>query len=484
MNDDLHKKNRIPVMALVLTGLITAALTWGVLRLMGYHGSHPDISGDSGTRAAHKQLWTCGMHPWIVAEEPGFCPICSMELVPKRDDGKGETVNGERTVLYWRAPMDPMEIYEKPGKSKMGMDLVPVFEDEAIGGVNIKIDPVTRQNMGVRTALVEKGSLVHTIRTYGHVTYDETRTAFISPKVNGWIEKLYITFTGEKVTAGQPLFEIYSPELVSAQEAYLNAIRTDRPMGGSNKTFLESARRRLKYFDMDDLEIKAIETLGSVKKTIMIRSPVTGVVTEKNAIEGGYIKSGTTIFRVADLSRVWVEAHIYEYELGWIHQGEPAEIDLPYLPGRVFTGRVTFIYPYLQQKTRDVVIRLEFDNPEMILKPDMYADVRIQTPVQEDGIHIPDESVIRSGKRNVVFVDKGNGLFSPRNVILGKALDDGRIEILSGLAPGERVVISGQFLLDSESRLKEAVQKMMAAPETSADAAQKPSQDDFFKDMN
>ncbi len=229
-----------------------------------------------------------------------------MDLTPKRDEGISDEEKGEKKIAYWRDPMNPTEIYDKPGKSAMGMDLVPVYENELISGVQVKIDPVTQQNMGIRTALVEKGPLIHTIRTYGHITYDETRTAQVSPKFNGWLEKLYVNFTGQLIEKGQPLYEIYSPELLAAQEEYLIAYRR-----GGSKDLMASSRRRLSYFDVAESEILAIEKSGKVKKTLTIRSPFTGVVTHKNAVKGGYVKAGTTIYSIADLSPVYGWRHTF-----------------------------------------------------------------------------------------------------------------------------------------------------------------------------
>ncbi len=470
------------------TAVVSALLTYGILMIAGFHRPGKIVASKQGKT----RLWTCGMHPQVISKEPGTCPICGMNLVPKKDDfqdkaGSKPQKANKRKILYWRAPMNPSEIYDKPGKSSMGMDLVPVYEDE-VGGSEIRIDPVVQQNMEVRTAKVKKGPLIHTIRTYGHITYDETRTGEVSPKVSGWLEKLYVNFTGDMVKKGQPLYEIYAPDLVAAQEEYLSAFRNFKSMGGRNITLLESARRRLKYFDVAETEIKEIEASGNVKKTILIRSPFTGVVTRKNAVEGAYIKAGTTVYKIADLSRVWVEAHIYEYELIRIKKGQKAQMTLPYLPGRVFNGRLSYVYPYLQQKTRDVVVRIEFENPGLELKPEMYADVKIETTGKGEGLIIPSEAVIRSGERDIVFVAKGDGKFSPRNTSLGMALDNGNVQILSGLARGELVVTSGQFLLDSESKLKEAVQKMMEPkniePDSNNSKAPKKEEDDFFDDMD
>ncbi|MFH1351370.1 MAG: efflux RND transporter periplasmic adaptor subunit [Pseudomonadota bacterium] len=383
-----------------------------------------------------------------------------------------------RKILYWRAPMNPNEIYDKAGKSAMGMDLVPVYEDEMVGRSEIKIDPVTQQNMGLRTMKVKKGLLVQTIRTYGRITPDETRTVQVSQKTSGWIEKLYVDFTGKFVEKGQPLYELYSPDLVAAQEEYLGSYRNlNRPSGQISKDLLNSALRRLRYFDVPESEIREIEKSGIVKKSLKINSPFSGHVIQRNAEEGVFVKAGTMVFRIADLSRVWAEAHIYEYELPWVKEGQDAEMTLSYLPGKVFSGKVTYIYPYLEPKTRDVVIRLEFENPKLELKPDMYSEVRIKSVAKGEGLIIPSEAIIRSGERNIVFVTREQGKFSPRDVILGRYLEGGRMEVLGGLIEGETVVTSGQFLLDSESKLKEAVQKMMDAK------LMKKEEKDFFKDM-
>ena len=468
---------------MIWTVALTAAVTVGVIAggfyYLGFHVPHSSAEY-SDTGHDHDEgtgLWTCGMHPMVITEEPGLCPICNMDLIPKRDtpDSAGDT---ERKVAYWRAPMDPVEIYNVPGKSKMGMDLVPVYEDEIIGGVSVSIDPVTVQNMGLRTETAKEMPLVSTIRTYGHITADETRTAEISPKVSGWIETLHVDFTGSEVKKGAPLLEIYSPELVSAQEEYLSVYRRSGKTGNSReRDLLDSARQRLLYFDVDPEEITALEQSGKVRKAVLIRSPFSGIVTFKQAVQGSFVKAGTKLYTISDLSRIWVETHIYEYELDRIRTGQAATMTLPYLPGRTYRGKVAFIYPYLQPETRDVIIRMEFDNPGLDLKPDMYGDVMIHTADDSRGLAIPSESVIRSGERNIVFVSQGAGKFTPRTVTLGSRLDDNRIHILEGLAPGDRVVTSGQFLLDSESKLQEAIKKMMA-PEP------EPEQEDgFFDDM-
>jgi len=449
--DGQRRKSGSVVVIVSLTAVLTLLLAGGAAYFMGYLG------------AGVKKGPQLGEHPQGTTEmsSPGI--------------KKGK-------ILYWRAPMNPTEIYDKPGKSAMGMDLVPVYEDEMTDREAVKIDPVTQQNMGIRLDKVTKGPLVHTIRTYGHITPDETLMAQVNLKISGWIEKLFVDFTGKYVEKGEPLFEIYSPDLVAAQEEYLVAHRAlKRMQGGAGKDLLASSERRLHYFDIPESEIKAIEKSGKVKKTLMIRSPLSGFVIERKAEEGAYIKAGTSVFRIADLSRVWVDAHIYEYELSMIKKGQQAEMTLPYLPGKTFSGTVAYVYPYLQPKTRDLIIRLVSQNPDLELKPEMYVDMRIKTVLKGTGLMIPSEAVIRTGRRNVVFVSIGEGKFVPRDVILGPLLDNEQVQVLGGLAAGESIVISGQFLLSSESNLKEAVRKMLDAKLTKS---VKESEDDFFRDID
>lgn len=430
-------------------------------------------------------LYTCSMHPFIITEEPGSCPVCGMNLVPKQKEKQPEG-SKERKIAYWKAPMNPEEIYDKPGKSAMGMDLVPVYEDELSSGVEITINPVIRQNMGIRTQKAFLAPLIHTIRTFGHLTYDETRTVQVSPRYSGWVEKLHVNFKGQMVKKGQALFTIYSPELITAQEEYLEALRSSKKQtSGYGSKILKSAKRRLENYNISKKEIRSIESGNQAKNSITIRSPFTGVVSVKNIIEGGYFKAGTNLYTISDLSKIWVEAHVYEYELSRISEDMNAEITLPYHPGKVYKGKVTYIYPYLQKKTRDVVIRLEFENPELELKPDMYANVQIKTSGDKQGLVIPSEAVIRSGEQNLVFLTDGDGRFFPRNVTPGLSLDNGNIHILTGIAPNELVVTSGQFLLDSESKLKEAVNKMLEAdqPEKDPKDSEPDNEDDFFNDM-
>jgi membrane fusion protein, copper/silver efflux system len=424
------------------------------------------------------QLWTCGMDPEVIVDEPGQCPKCGMNLVPLKKPGiiakQNENADikdadGERKIKYWQAPMNPSEIYDKPGKSAMGMDLIPVYDDQVSSGSAVQIDPVTVQNMGVRTANVEKTDFSRSIRTIGKVDYNEENIYIVSSKIPGWIEKLYVDYTGKPVRKGQPLLEIYSPDLVTTQQEYLLALKNKQLIGESQfasirdgaESLLNSTRQRLLYWDIPQSAITDLEKSGKVSKTLKLESPASGVVIQKNAIEGGHIKEGTSLFQIVDLSTIWVYVSIYDNELPWIEVGQKATMELSYAPEKVLEGKVTYIYPYLDEKARDVKVRLEFPNPDLKLKPGMYSNVWIETPAIKDAIVVPVEAVIRSGQRNLVFVTRGEGRFEPREVRIGEESDDGRIRIISGLFENEEVVISAQFLIDSESRLQEAIQKML-----------------------
>ncbi len=377
-----------------------------------------------------------------------------------------------KKIKYWAAPMDPAYIRNEPGKSPMGMDLVPVYEeegDEKEPASTIRIDPVTIQNMGVRIRRVKRKPLVKHIRAFGNITYDERRIYAVNTKFNGWIEKLYVNFIGEKVKKGQPLFDIYSPELVTAQEEYLLSLQHNASLKESSypsiregaQRLLKASHTRLRYWDLTEKQIKKIENTGNIQKTLTIYSPDSGVVIKKIAFQGHHVKAGEHLYEIADLSKVWVDVDIYEYELPWIKKGMVAKMELSYIPGKIFTGNVLYVYPFLTAKTRTARLRLEFPNPDYQLKPDMYANVNLESTVSGDSLVIPQEAVIDSGVRKVVFVALGKGKFQPREVKLGLEGNDNEFQVLEGLRENEQIVISAQFMLDSESRLREAIQKML-----------------------
>ncbi len=433
--------------------------------------------------------WHAPMDPTEIYDAPGTSKM-GMDLVPVYAGDMPQAVatpgDDAREILYWHAPMDPTEIYDAPGKSAMGMDLVPVYADEAgnASGGMVSIDPVTVQNMGVRTATVQKTDFSRMIRTIGEVQYDEENLYQVNAKISGWIEKLHVNFVGEEVVAGQPMMDIYSPELVTTQQEFLLAYSNAEQLGNSSiasvradaDKLLASAQKRLEYWDIPADEIARLKQTGEVNKYIRLKAPATGVVINKHAIEGAHINAGKDLFQIADLRTVWVHASFYENEVPWISEGQPVNMELSYLPGRAYEGRVSYIYPYLREKARDVHVRLVFSNPDLDLKPGMYANVELQGKVIPEALVVPTEAVIRSGERTLVFVVRGAGKFEPREIRIGEegGPGNGFLRVLSGLLEGEEIVTSAQFMLDSESRLQEAIQKMLqdqAAPDNADDPA-------------
>lgn len=444
----------------------------------GGHGGPASASPSGpGESAEQPTLYSCGMHPQVLQPEPGNCPICGMKLTPvKAESGEEElpdTGPQERKILYWRAPMNPGFISDKPGKSPMGMDLVPVYADagETLSGSVIRIDPVTIQNMGIRTERIRRGPLVKIIRTLGRVDYDEQRVVYVDTKVSGWIEELFVDETGQEVKKGDPLFTVYSPELYIAQVEYVQALsRLPQLEQSTSASTIEDARamaiaakNKLQYYDVSEAQIEQLNKTGKIEKTVTIFSPADGIVTYKMVNQGMQIRPGMKFYTIADLSRVWVYVDIYEYQVPWIHVGQAASMTLPYLPGRVFRGTVVYIYPYLQKETRVNKVRLEFDNPTLELKPEMYANVLLESKLRDSAILIPREAYIDSGTRKLAFVALDHGKFEPRDIQTGVEGEGGKVEVLLGLDEGDVVVTSGQFMLDAESKLKEAVAKMRDA---------------------
>lgn len=449
---------------LVISATLPMAQSDHVHEIAGLITPSPVVAAETGA-----QKYTCGMHPMIITDEPGLCPICNMELTPLKPAGGTEKPAGERKIKYWVAPMDPTFIRDEPGKSPMGMDLVPVYEDEAVTGSIISVDPVTSQNMGVRLALVTRRDLSRTVRTVGLVGYEEPKQYSVNSKIDGWIERLYVNETGQQVSKGSPLLEIYSPELVSAQEEFLLALDNSRSLTNSPfpsiaegaARLLESSRRRLKLWDISDRQISRLEKTGQVSKTLTLYAPYDGIVTMKMVREGQFIKGGMELLMLSDISNVWVYADIYEYEMPWVKVGQKARIMLPYVGSEPIESEVSYIYPYVEPKTRTVKARFDIDNPDFVLKPDMYVNVRLDTQPVEDALTVPAEAVLHSGEVQTVFVALGEGKFEPRQVRTGLQSEEGYIEIKQGLLEGEHVVTSAQFMLDSESKLREAIQKMM-----------------------
>jgi len=401
----------------------------------------------------------------------------------------GSAQAAEKKIKYWVAPMDPTFIRDEPGKSPMGMDLVPVYEDEGNSGSTISIDPVTAQNMGVRTAAVVKGDISRRIRTVGIIGFDEPEQYSVNAKIGGWVETLYVNQTGQQVKKGQKLLEIYSPELVTAQQELilarqnLDALATSRfaEIAEGAKRLLEASRRRLQLWDISAGQIAQIEQTGEVQKTLTLKSPYQGIVSMKMVNEGMFIKPGMALFEISDISRVWVYADIYESELPFVKVGQQASVTLPYASEKPRFAKLTYLYPYVDPKTRTVKARMEFDNLDLSLRPDMYVNVEIQADRRSGVLSVPAEAVINAGESQTVFVSLGEGKFEPRKVKTGDQGDDGRLEIREGVAAGEKVVTSAQFLFDSESRLREAIAKMLA-PKDAEPAEAQGDMEDLFGD--
>jgi Cu(I)/Ag(I) efflux system membrane fusion protein len=377
-----------------------------------------------------------------------------------------------KKIKYWQAPMNPAYIRNEPGKSPMGMDMIPVYEEEGeekVPASVIRIDPVTVQNMGVRLARVQRKPLVRNIRAYGTVVYDERRMKVVSAWVGGRIDKLYVDFTGVAVKKGDPLAELYSPELVSTQQELILALETRGRLWAlgnqeslrSASNLVEATKQRLLLWGITKDQIDEIERTRKVRTHMTIHAPIGGIVTDKKVFEGQYVKEGERLYTIADLSMVWVLADVYEYELPWVRNGMPAEMGLSYIPGKRFKGKVLYVYPYMDENTRTAKLRLEFKNSRYQLKPGMYANIYLNPRMSADSLVIPQEAVIDSGVRKLVFVSLGKGKFQAREVKIGIEGSDNEFQVLSGLHEGEEIVVSAQFMLDSESRLKEAIQKML-----------------------
>ncbi|MBA3007027.1 MAG: efflux RND transporter periplasmic adaptor subunit [Proteobacteria bacterium] len=396
--------------------------------------AHLHLSAGPDEARAETQKYTCSMHPFIIRDEPGNCPICGMTLTPIKSTGSGQGAQSR--------------------------------EQDSSGAI-ITIDPVTQQNMGVRFSTVSRRDMSRTIRTVGVVGYEEARQYSINSKIEGWIERLHVNETGSHVKKGQPLLEIYSPELVTAQEEFLLALRNKAALAQSEVPeiaagagrLLESSRKRLRYWDISEGQIKNLEKTGTVQKSLTLYSQYDGVLTQKKVNEGMFVKAGMELFQIADISKVWVYADIYEYELPWLKVGQAATIQLPYQQEPV-QGRISIIYPYVETKTRTVKARIDLDNPGFELKPDMYVNVRIATQAVTNVLTIPMEAVLNSGEHQTVFVSLGDGKFEPRLVQLGLQGEDGFVQVVQGLAENESIVVSAQFMLDSESTLRAAVRKM------------------------
>ncbi len=358
----------------------------------------------------------------------------------------------EKKILYWVAPMDATYRRDEAGKSPMGMDLVPVYDDGGDGST-VKISPAVENNMGVRTAMVIRDKLWRRIDTVGYVDFDENKISHLHLRTKGWIEKLYVKSEGERVKKGQLLFEVYAPELVNAQEEYLQALRSN------NRGLTSASRERLIALGISDSQIKTLNKIRRVGQYVKVYAKQNGIIAKLNIREGMFVVPQKQVMSLADLSSVWLLAEVFETQADWVRVGQSAEVTLSYLPGREWEGKVEYIYPSLDPKTRTLKVRLRFDNKDESLKPNMFAKVAIYGGAKREVLIIPREALIRSGNDQRVIISLGEGRFQARDVTAG--IESGEfIEIIVGVSEGDKVVTSGQFLIDSEASLKASIARM------------------------
>ncbi len=362
--------------------------------------------------------------------------------------------SGDREILYWQAPMDPNYRRDEPGKSPMGMDLVAVYADEVDSqpGV-VKIDPTIVNNLGVRTAIVERSVLMRRIETVGYIAYDEDTIQHVHTRVDGWIEKLVTKAAGDPVKKGQLLFELYSPTLVNAQEEFLIATRS------GNTVLLNASRDRLAALGVSPSAIARLEKERTVEQRVRVYAESGGVIAHLGVREGIYITPATEVMSVAKLDRVWVLAEVFEQQSSWVKPGQKAAVELDYLPGITLEGTVDYVYPELDPKTRTLKVRLRFDNTAELLRPNMFSRVVIEADGFGSVLNVPKEAVIRGGSMNRVVVALGDGRYQAKPVQLGIESGD-RVAIRGGLKAGETIVVSGQFLIDSESNIESSLARM------------------------
>ena len=394
--------------------------------------------------------YVCPLHPQMTSDEPGSCPVCGMDLVKRTS----ETPAGEvQRLLHYRHPHKPNVTSDVPMKDEMGMDYVPVYAGPAASGEGVLISAEVRNNLGVRVAEVSRGLLPRTIRAVGQVSYDQSRVQHVHARAEGWVERLFVSSVGDRVNRGDPLLELYSPRLVTAQEEYLQALR----MGG--EALIGASETRLRALGISDEEIRRVREAGKVDGRILYRAPGDGVVTRLEIRDGMFVKPDTDMVVLADLGQVWIEADVLARQSAWLARGVPALVKLDQLPGRDLAGELTYVYPEADPRTRAVRVRLAFDNPGEALKPNSFATVTISEPDPSPVLIVPLEALIRTSEQTRVIVEIAPNRFAPR--LVDVAYESGDMgAIAAGLAAGERVVVSGQFMLDSESNLRGELERI------------------------
>ncbi len=478
---------------LIIVVLLIAAL--GVVYMGATHhwffGHSGIAAGGSASASGERKVlyWYDAMNPQHHYNKPGKAPD-GMDLLPQYAETAASPAGSQpggdmanmpgmsngpsantRKVLYWYDPMHPAYKSDKPGIAPdCGMTLVPKYaEDESMAKMpmgTVTITPEKQVMAGVRTAMVDRKPLVREIRTTAQIVADETKIAHVHVKVAGYVDKVYVDFIGQLVKKGQPLFTLYSPDLVSAEDEYLIAKRGRAALASApfqevsdgSQSLLQSTRQRLRLWDISDDQIRQLDTTGKVSKDLTFYSPITGFVTDRKVFPQASVTPDTELYTVSDLSTVWADADVYEYEVPFVRLGQQVSMTLSYYPGKTYTGKISYVYPTVDPQTRTVKVRIQLPNPRFDLKPQMFADVQLRVDYGTK-VLIPQEAVLDSGTEQQVFVVHPGGMFEPRKVTLGPVID-GNVAVLTGLKAGETIVVSGNFLIDSESRLKNAMSGM------------------------
>jgi Cu(I)/Ag(I) efflux system membrane fusion protein len=470
---------------------LTLAIVYGASTHRWFNQGGSSVAASQNAKGERKPIyWYDAMNPQHHFNKPGKAPD-GMDLVPQYAEQSAspageerglpasnvpgmssrQLARGDRKILYWYDPMHPAYKSDKAGTAPdCGMTLVPKYaEDPRMAKMptgTVTISPEKQVLAGVRTAVVERKSMVREIHTTAQIVADETRIAHVHVKVAGFIDKVYVDFVGELVKKGQPLFTLYSPDLVSAQEEYLIARRGNSTLGSApfqeisqgSQSLLQSAKERLRLWDISEDQIKELDGTGKVNKYMTFYSPITGFVTDRKVYPQTAVTPDTELYTVSDLSTVWANADIYEYEVPFVHLGQRISFTLSYYPGKAYSGNISYIYPTVDPQTRTIKVRVQIPNPGFVLKPQMFADAQLRVDYGSK-IFVPQEAVLNSGTEQHVFVVHEGGTFEPRKITLGPVVD-GNAAILSGLKAGETIVVSGNFLIDSESGLKSAMSGM------------------------
>jgi membrane fusion protein, copper/silver efflux system len=465
MNDEIFRRRLVPAVSCVFLVLATLLLAGCSREPVAEPAS---IANDTPAAQAHEHaspLYRCPMHPDVVSDEPGHCPICGMALVkvePETQSGGASGTMGQGKPLYYRHPHDPNRTSPVPRKDEMGMDYVPVYADAA--GAEVRISPAVINNLGVRTAQATLARPARTAATVGYVMYDERRMQQVQPRADGWIEGLELRAVGEPVRAGQRLFTLYSPTLESAQQEYLDALHI------GNRDLIDASRERLRALGLDAGSAERLARAGRASGRVPFLAPISGVVTELAVREGAMVTPNMTVLTITELDSLWVIAEVPESQAGWVHAGTAAEMRLPSLPGETLRGRVDYVYPDLDMETRTLRARVVLERPPAGIRPNMLANVTLVGEAGAPAVTVPRSALIRGGREDRVVVALGEGRFAPRRVVAGPETGD-RVVIREGLAVGDTVVVAGQFLLDSEANLRAGLERLSAGEEPESASA-------------